>query len=214
MKTEPLPDTTKAIRPPPRNMSRPAPAPRVAGDDVFPEPPPAAEQPQAAPANEETTPDLPPLGSRTLTQIHEKLCKPFPLWAVDVKPGALTQDKSRALALAFVDARQYQTRLDRLAGPEGWAVEYRAVGERAILCRLTILGVTREDVGECAAADENAWTSATMQAFKRACAAFGMGRYLYSLPQPWCDYDRERKRFADAAAAARRIYEQAGLLGK
>ena len=35
------------------------------------------------------------------------------------------------------------------------------IGERAIRCRLTILGVVREDVGECASAgDENAWTSA------------------------------------------------------
>jgi hypothetical protein len=174
-----------------------------------------ATTPAQAPAQiEETAADneLPPLGSRTLTQIHAKLCKPFPLWAVDVKPGATNKEKTRALALAYVDARQYQTRLDRLAGPEGWAVEYRSVGERAILCRLTILGITREDVGECAAADENAWTSATMQAFKRACAAFGMGRYLYSLPQPWCDYDSARKRFADPQGTAREIYRLGGLL--
>ncbi len=67
-------------------------------------------------------------------------------------------------------------------------VEYLPIGERAIRCRLTILGVVREDVGECAqASDENAWTSATMQAFKRACSAFGLGRYLYNLPKPWVD---------------------------
>jgi hypothetical protein len=76
------------------------------------------------------------------------------------------------MALAYADTRVYQTRLDRLAGPEGWSVEYQPIGERAVLCRLTILGVVREDVGEYASAgDENAWTSATMQAFKRAWAA-------------------------------------------
>jgi hypothetical protein len=67
-----------------------------------------------------------PSRRRTLTDIHEKLCKPFVLWAIEVKLGATTQDK---------------TRLDRLAGPEGWSVEYLPIGERAIRCRLTILGV-------------------------------------------------------------------------
>jgi hypothetical protein len=118
------------------------------------------------------------------------------------------------MAMAYVDARVYQTRLDRLAGPEGWSVEYRPVGERAVLCRLTILGVVREDLGECDAGDPNQATSATMQAFKRACAAFGLGRYLYSLPKPWVDYEASRKQFRDPAGAARLIEEQAGLLEK
>jgi hypothetical protein len=117
--------------------------------------------------------------------------------------------------MAYADARVYQTRLDRLAGPEGWSVEYLPIGERAIRCRLTILGVVREDVGECAqASDENAWTSATMQAFKRACSAFGLGRYLYNLPKPWVEYDQGRRQIKDPAGAARLIYEQAGLLVK
>lgn len=210
-----VPDPLRPIPAPRRNLSKPAPTPRLApdeeiGDDV---PAPAAPAAEAEPTeNGKADDELPPIGSRTLTQIHAKLCKPFPLWAVEVKPGAVTQDKTRALALAYVDARQYQTRLDRLAGPEGWQVEYRMVGERAFLCRLTILGITREDVGECDVKDPNAATSAVMQAFKRACAAFGMGRYLYGLPQPWCEYDVDRKRFRNPEAAVEQIYRTAGLL--
>lgn len=150
-----------------------------------------------------------------LVDIHEKLCKPFPLRLIEVKPGATTKDKTRALALSYVDARAYQTRLDRLAGVEGWSVAYQPLGERAILCRLTILGITKEDVGETSdAGDPNAWTSATMQAFKRACACFGLGRYLYSLPSVWADYDQQKKVVVDAEQVARRIYELAGLLAK
>lgn len=204
-----LPDPKAPLKP-----RTPGPAPRTVADEIFDEPSPkeartAAETPAPEPANGDA---LPPMGRRTLNQIHATLCKPFPLWAVEVKPGATTKDKARALALAYVDPRQYQTRLDRLAGPDGWTVEYRPLNDRAVLCRLTILGVTREDVGECDAGDPNQITSATMQAFKRACAAFGLGRYLYSLPQPWVEYNQDRRQIANPQGAAEEIYRMAGLL--
>ncbi len=43
----------------------------------------------------------------------------------------------------------------------------------------------------------SAVTTALAQAFKRACAAFGLGRYLYFLPQVWCDYDAEKRRIVN-----------------
>ena len=64
----------------------------------------------------------------------------------------------------------------------------------------------REDVGECDARDENAATTAVAQAFKRACAAFGLGRYLYNLPQAWGAYDEQRKAFTDPAAIVAQMY--------
>lgn len=142
----------------------------------------------------------------TLTSIHAKLCKPFAAALVELKPGATTQDKSRALCMPFVDSRAYQTRLDRVVGPEGWSVEYRPLSDRAVLCRLTILGVTREDVGECNANDENAATSAVAQSFKRACSAFGLGRYLYSLPQIWAAYDAQKRQVVDVAGVVAQMY--------
>src|SRR5215471_6764843 len=119
-----MPDPLKPIRPPARNLSKPQ--PRLAADAEIDTPQPqdapqyliADERAQPPDANGKADNDLPPIGSRTLTQIHAKLCKPFPLWAVEVKPGATTKDKTRAMAMAYVDARSYQTRLDRLAGPE------------------------------------------------------------------------------------------------
>ena len=181
-------------------------------DAQIPDPPTTSPAPAEQGAGQAPAPAA-PAALLTLTSIHERLCKPFSLSVVDVKPGAVTKDRSRALALAYVDPRAYQTRLDRLAGPEGWSVRYQPAGDgRSIICSLTILGVTKEDVGECDAGDENQATSAAMQAFKRACAAFGLGRYLYALPQPWVDYDGDRKMIADPAGAARRIYDLAGLL--
>jgi hypothetical protein len=45
-------------------------------------------------------------------------------------------------------------------------------------------------VGEEWADDENSATRAEAQAFKRACACFGLGRYLYDLDKVWEDLDQ------------------------
>ncbi|MEQ1949517.1 MAG: Rad52/Rad22 family DNA repair protein, partial [Bryobacteraceae bacterium] len=45
-------------------------------------------------------------------------------------------------------------------------------------------------VGEEWADDENSATRAEAQAFKRACACFGLGRYLYDLDKIWEDLDQ------------------------
>jgi hypothetical protein len=55
-------------------------------------------------------------------------------------------------------------------------------------------------------------SSAVAQAFKRACAAFGLGRYLYHLLQMWGDYDSRRKAFKDAERIACELYRHAGLM--
>lgn len=155
-----------------------------------------------------TLPEPPATPARplTLNAIHSKLCKPFAAALVELKPGATTKDQSRALCMPFVDSRAYQTRLDRVVGPEGWSVEYRPLSDRAVLCRLTVLGVTREDVGECNTSDENASTSAVAQSFKRACSAFGLGRYLYNLPQVWAAYDAQKRQVVDAAGVVAQMY--------
>jgi hypothetical protein len=48
-------------------------------------------------------------------------------------------------------------------------------------------------VGEEWADDENAATRAEAQAFKRACACFGLGRYLYDFDKEWVDLDEYKR---------------------
>jgi hypothetical protein len=132
-----------------------------------------------------------------------QLAIPFPPEVVELKPGAMAEEKKRVLALAYVDARHYQARLDAVVGVGGWSVTYRPWGERAVICTLTIQGVTREDVGEAEKGDPDHATSAAMQAFKRACAAFGLGRYLYTeLPQIWADAEPRGRTWAIKDAPA------------
>lgn len=155
-----------------------------------------------------------PAESRTLANIFTDLALPFQPEIVELKPGAVSEQQKKALALAYVDARHYQARLDAVAGPDGWSVSYAPWGERAVICKLTILGVTREDVGEAEKGDPNQATSAAMQAFKRACAAFGLGRYLYvELPQLWADAEQKGRSwvFSNQAGVVAQMYKQAGI---
>jgi len=152
---------------------------------------------------------------KTFDAVLAELAQPFDPEAVEFKAGATTQDKARALALAYVDSRVYQGRLDTVA-PD-WRNEYTReyAGDRVIVtCALTVAGVTRQAIGESLQAnarhdgstvvEENAATSAEAQAFKRACSAFGLGRYLYSVPQVWAEYDAGRRQFTPPALHALR----------
>lgn len=139
------------------------------------------------------------MSTNDFEQILQALQEPFPSEYVEWKPQSISKDGKRAIAAAYVDARRYQERLDLVC--PGWSshIELLANGQVAKVA-ITIEGVTREDVGEASAEDANTVTTAVAQAFKRACAAFGLGRYLYFLPLTWCDYDPEKKRILNPPA--------------
>lgn len=143
----------------------------------------------------------------TLAEAAPWLLKPFAQRDVELKPTATTNDKSRALASPYVDMRVYFARLDKICGPENW--EHSIIlSERGAVCALTIFGVTKSATGDYPTdrGDENVATSAEAQAFKRACAAFGLGRYLYSLPQTWCAYDSQKKQIVDVVGVVAQMY--------
>lgn len=176
------------------------PAPRNPAGPLFPEPatPPPADPPAA------------PLPVADLRAAHPLLCKPFAQRVVELKPGATTQDKARGLAMPYVDMRAYFTRLDRVCGPDGWSHVYR-LGDRGVVCELTLFGITKSATGDYPIdqrnekPDENPVTSAEAQAFKRACAAFGLGRYLYALPQLWGNLN-DKKQFVDPTGLIMQMY--------
>lgn len=140
------------------------------------------------------------------SQILAALAEPFSASEVEFKPGATNREKTKALALAYVDSRPYIQRLNVVC-PE-WQDEYQVTmlpDRVVVLCRLTLAGVTRTGDGECLLTngeegertEANAVTSASAQAFKRACVKFGLGAYLYSLPQVWCDYDHAKRKIVN-----------------
>lgn len=136
-----------------------------------------------------------------MQKVLDELRKPFHPSQVTWKPGAVKGE--RGLALAYADLRAYMNRLDEVCGTD-WAVAYEPWGEDRIICRLTIMGVTRSSTGETTNESERSeigGTVAEAQAFKRASAMFGLGRYLYNLPTVWADFDPASKHFTEKAKA-------------
>lgn len=121
---------------------------------------------------------------------------PFDPADVDFKPQTMSKDGTKALAIAFVDPRRYQERLSAVLGAGNWSIEYRPLGDKALIAKLTLNTpdgtVVREDVGEFDEKGLAQYPTASAQAFKRACVTLGLGRYLYELPHTWVAVENRR----------------------
>ncbi len=131
--------------------------------------------------------------------LAEALASPFDPREVRFKPAVVSGN--RALALAYVDARVIQDRLDDVLGTTNWKDEYQVLPDSSVLCRLHLrLGdewITKEDVGGPSEQPDGGdrMKAAFSDALKRAAVKFGIGRYLYRLPSQWVDYDPHKKQF-------------------
>ena len=131
--------------------------------------------------------------------LTKALSAPFELTQVKFKPAVVSGN--RAMALAYVDARVIQDRLDDVLGVAGWQDDYECREDGSVVCRLRLrLGdqwVTKVDVGSPSEQpDEHDRVKAAFSdALKRAAVKFGVGRYLYRLPSTWCDYDPQKRQF-------------------
>jgi hypothetical protein len=134
-----------------------------------------------------------------LRAITAALAAPFDPREVRFRAGPVRGGK--ALALAYVDARAVQDRLDEVLGVTGWQDEYECLPDGSVVCRLRLkLGpgwITKADVG--GASDQpdqgDRRKAALSDALKRAAVKFGIGRYLYRLPRQWLDYDPHTGQF-------------------
>jgi hypothetical protein len=128
------------------------------------------------------------------------LAAPFDPAEVRFKPAVISGN--RAMALAYVDARVIQDRLDEVLGVDGWQDDYECLADGSVVCRLRLrLGdtwVTKVDVGGPSEQPDGGdrLKAAFSDALKRAAVKFGIGRYLYRLPAQWVDYDPQRRQFA------------------
>jgi hypothetical protein len=143
-----------------------------------------------------------PSGDRPAADVEaiaQALSAPFDAGEVKFKPAVVSGN--RALALAYVDARVIQDRLDEVLGVMGWQDSYKVLPDGSVMCRLRLkIGeqwITKVDVGgQSEQPDGGDRTKAAFSdALKRAAVKFGVGRYLYRLPQLWADYDSHKRQF-------------------
>lgn len=102
------------------------------------------------------------------------LRRPFTAEAIRFKIQTAWSDG--AMVVAHIDARLVTERLN-LVVPHLWSDDYESIGNQLLLCRLTVDGVTRRDVGQ--GTGKALWSDA----FKRAGVKFGVGVSVYALPQ-------------------------------
>lgn len=80
-----------------------------------------------------------------MDKLLEKLREPFAREELEFRVG---KDKMEGLALAYVQARAIQNRLDELFGIDGWTASYREVSA-GFICSLSIKindrWITKED---------------------------------------------------------------------
>lgn len=156
-----------------------------------------------------TLPAVPPGDSlpakQALEQIATALAAPFPASVINWKPQAVSKDKTKALAVAYIDARDVMARLDEVVGPFNWQVKHEQAGDQTVTGLgikhpLTGEWVWKYDVGfvggsESKDDDEQvkAIKGTASDGLKRAAVAWGVGRYLYSLPKTWVEFDADKR---------------------
>jgi hypothetical protein len=128
-----------------------------------------------------------------MTDTLNKLARPFDVKKISWRVGATSKDKTKAIALAYIDARDVMKRLDDVFGMN-WQCKY-SHAETKTICEIGVLidSVWIWRSGGAGDTDIEAEKGAISDAFKRAAVLFGIGRYLYNLPNEWVAIDEYKK---------------------
>lgn len=130
-----------------------------------------------------------------VNDILEQLKLPFKVNQLHWRVGSITKDKSKGMALAYIDARDVMKRLDDVLGIAGWQSEFTETASGRVICRLGIR-INNEWIWKSDGAGETAVEGekgAISDALKRAAVNVGIGRYLYYLDAVWVDLDKWKK---------------------
>jgi hypothetical protein len=128
-----------------------------------------------------------------VNEVAQLLKAPFPLSDIEFRAGAISEAKKKVQALAYVTARGIMNRLDEVFGITGWYDSYEVMVS-GVKCKLTVqVGenwITKEDAAPFTSYDP--LKGGFSDALKRAAVKFGIGRYLYDLPEQWVQVTENR----------------------
>lgn len=141
-------------------------------------------------------------GQRPVVIDFAKLREPFPSTDVEWRLQQCGEKNGRfwGMALAYLTNRAIMERLDSVVGPANWRNEYATGPGGGVICGLSIRidgqWVTKWDGAENT--DMEAVKGGLSGAMKRAAVQWGIGRYLYDLPEGFVtvadDADRKAHR--------------------
>ena len=147
--------------------------------------------------------------SQSVDTLYNQLAQPFDLRFLKYRVGATSKKKDKAIALFYLDAREVTRRLNEVCGLDGWSTKQEAVVSGGNLlgtrCELSIrmpykdsrdnyVWNTKTDFGE--PSKTAPLKGSASDALKRAAVLFGVGRYLYYIPNQWFKIN-EFKQFED-----------------
>lgn len=148
------------------------------------------------------------IGASEMTgDICKRLAEPFDPAIVSWRVGPTNQDKSKGMALAYIDARDVMRRLDEVCGPENWQNDYPWSDGKRVVCRIGIR-IGEEWIWKTDGAgdtDTEGEKGALSDAFKRSAVHWGIGRYLYDTKSPWVAIQQKGKSYVIAESEFSRL---------
>lgn len=126
-----------------------------------------------------------------------RLREPFAFKDVEWKVQVTTQDKTRGMAVAYIDSRAIQNRLDEVVGAFNWKNSFAPWQNNAQICGLSVYDdergdwVTKYDGAENT--DIEPIKGGLSDSFKRAACVWAIGRYLYELGGIWVEIEQRGK---------------------
>ena len=132
-----------------------------------------------------------------IQEISKKLSAYFPEENIKWRISATTQDKTKGLAVPYIDTRAIQNRLDDTLGIDGWKVSYRPI-DGGFICSLSLKlnneWITKEDGANLT--DYEKIKGGISGAFKRAASSgYGIGRYIYNIEPKWILVKRQNNSY-------------------
>lgn len=126
--------------------------------------------------------------TKTAEAILAQLKNPFPTHLLKYRVGATSKDGKKAIPLFYVTSRDIFTRLDQVVGLENWKKETEIIrdGGKTIYAKTTIFiklngeWIGRDGIGSPSHAEPE--KGAESDSIKRSAVAWGIGRFLYYLP--------------------------------
>ena len=154
-----------------------------------------------------------------IEEILKKLKSPFPYEDIDWKVQVTNKDKTRGMAVPYLDSRAIQKRLDDAVGAMNWTNEFMLWQDKSQICGIGLYDMERGawvmkyDGAENT--DIEPVKGGLSDSFKRAAVLWGIGRYLYDMESIWVEiepsgksyrikkseYDKLRRHYDESVAA-------------